>query len=109
MPEGVVPVTTLVVGYPDEDPEQVDRLPAEGVVHQEKYKDYSKEDIDKIYHEKERLPMTADLIKENQLENLAQIFTLKRYTKKDNIHFSKVMLDVLHKQGFMNHEADLPA
>ncbi len=104
LPEGVVPVTTLVVGYADEDPEQVDRLPAEGVVHHETYKDYSREDIDRIYHEKENLPMTADLIRENQLENLAQIFTLKRYTKKDNIHFSKVMLDVLHKQGFMNHE-----
>ncbi len=104
LPEGVVPVTTLVVGYPDEDPEQVDRLPAEGVVHHETYKDYSREDIDSIYREKENLPMTADLIRENQLENLAQIFTLKRYTKKDNIHFSKVMLDVLHKQGFMNHE-----
>ena len=104
LPEGVVPVTTLVVGYPDEDPEQVDRLPAEGVVHHETYKDYSREGIDRIYHEKENLPLTADLIKENQLENLAQIFTLKRYTKKDNIHFSKVMLDVLHKQGFMNHK-----
>ncbi len=104
LPEGVVPVTTLVVGYPGEDPDQVDRLPAEGVIHHEEYKDYSPRDIDQIYEKKENLPLTAQLIKENQLDNLAQIFTYKRYTKKDNLHFSKVFLDVLKDQGFMNHE-----
>ncbi len=104
LPEGVVPVTTLVVGYPDEDPEQADRLPANGVIHHEEYKDYSPGDIDRIYEEKENLPLTAQLIEENQLENLAQIFTYKRYTKKDNLHFSKVFLEVLKDQGFMNHE-----
>ncbi len=104
LPEGVVPVTTVVVGYPNEDPEQVDRLPAEGVVHQEQYKDYSPEDIDRIYSHKENLPLTAKLIEENQLENLAQIFTFKRYTKKDNVHFSKVFLDAIEDQGFMNNE-----
>ncbi len=104
LPEGVVPVTTVVVGYPNEDPEQVDRLPAEGVVHQEIYKDYSSEDIDRIYKYKESLPLTGKLIEENQLENLAQIFTFKRYTKKDNVHFSKVFLDAIEDQGFMNNE-----
>ncbi len=103
LPEGVVPVTTLVVGYPDEDPEQVDRLPAEGVIHHETYKDYSPEVIDKIFQHKESLPLTAQLIEENQLDNLAQIFTYKRYTRKDNLHFSRVLLDVLRDQGFMNH------
>ncbi len=104
LPEGVVPVTTLVVGYPDEEPEQADRLPADGVIHHEKYSDYSEEDIDRIYLEKENLPLTARLLEENQLNNLAQVFTFKRYTRKDNVHFSKVLLDVLHDQGFMNQE-----
>ncbi len=105
LPKGVVPVTTLVVGYPDEDPVQADRLPAEGVIHHETYGDYTQEDIDRIYQEKEGLPLTEALLKENQLETLAQIFTLKRYTRKDNLHFSKVLLDVLDAQGFMNHDA----
>lgn len=104
LPQGVVPVTTLVVGYPNEDPEQVDRLPGEGVIHHETYKDYTPGDIDRIYRHKESLPMTAQLIEENQLETLAQIFTFKRYTKKDNLHFSRVFLDALEDQGFMNHE-----
>lgn len=104
LPEGVVPVTTLVVGYPDEDPEQVDRLPVEGVVHHETYKDYTKEDIDSIYSYKENLPLTARLLEENQLENLAQIFTQNRYTKKDNVHFSREFLLAIERQGFMNHD-----
>ncbi|MDR4987896.1 MAG: NADPH-dependent oxidoreductase [Bacteroidales bacterium] len=103
LPEGVVPVTTLVVGYPDEDPDQADRLPAEGIIHHETYKDYTSDDIDNIYRTRENLPLTAQLIEENQLDNLAQIFAYKRYTKKDNLHFSKVLLDVLRDQGFMNH------
>lgn len=104
LPKGVVPVTTVVVGYPAEDPEQADRLPAKGVVHYEKYSDYSSEDIDEIYAEKESLPITKKLLEENQLETLAQIFTQNRYKKADNLHFSKVLLKVLEQQGFMNND-----
>jgi nitroreductase len=103
-PKGVIPVATLVVGYPDENPELVDRLPLEGIVHYEKYKDYSPEDINKIYYEKENLPATKELLKINQTETLAQIFTQKRYTKKDNEYFSKELLKIIKKQGFMNFE-----
>ncbi len=103
-PKGVIPITTLVVGYPDENPELVDRLPSKGIVHNEFYCDYSNQDIDEIYKEKEALPLTKKLIEENQLENLAQIFTNKRYTKKDNVHFSKSFLKVIENAGFMNNE-----
>ncbi len=101
LPPGVVPVTTLVLGYPDEAPGLTDRLPDKAMIHHETYKDYSPSDIDDIYREKENLPLTAQLIEENELENLAQIFTQKRYTKKDNLHFSKVLLDAIRKQGFL--------
>ncbi len=101
-PEGVVPITTLVVGYPDETPELTDRLPMEAVIHQEKYKKYTAKAIDKFYKEKESLPLTAKLLEENQLETLAQIFTQKRYTKGDNVAFSKSFLRVITRQGFMN-------
>lgn len=104
LPKFVVPVTTLTVGYPDENPPLTDRLPLEGVVHYESYKDFSKNDIDSIYREKESLQQTLDLIKQNETETLAQIFTDKRYTKKDNIAFSKALLNVLEKQGFMNND-----
>ena len=103
-PKGVVPITTLVVGYPDENPELVDRLPYKGIVHDEFYQDYTNQSIDEIYKEKEALPLTKKLIEENQLENLAQIFTNKRYTKKDNILFSQSFLKVIEEAGFMNNE-----
>lgn len=101
LPKGVIPITTVVVGYPDENPGLTDRLPLEGVVHYETYKDYSSEDIDRIYAEKEALESTKALLEENQKETLAQIFTDNRYKKADNLHFSKSLLKVLEDQGFM--------
>lgn len=102
LPKGVVPITTVVLGYADENPGLTDRLPLEGVVHYETYKDYSKEDIDRIYAEKESLESTKALLKENEKETLAQVFTDNRYKKADNIHFSKVFMKVLEDQGFLN-------
>jgi len=104
LPAGVVPITTLVVGYPAENPERADRLPVKSLVHNEKYKDYTPGDIDQMYAEKESLPLTAKLLEENQLDTLAQIFTQKRYTKKDNVHFSKAFLKAIEAQGFMNND-----
>jgi len=104
LPKGVVPITTIVLGYPDETPELTDRLPLEAVIHNEKYTDYTKDDIDRLYEEKESLQLTKDLLIENQKETLAQIFTDNRYTKKDNVFFSQEFLKVLEKQGFMNNK-----
>lgn len=104
LPEGVIPVTTLVLGYPDENPGLTDRLPFSAVVHFEKYKDYSASDIEKIYAEKENLKLYRDLVELNRTKNLAQIFTEKRYTKKDNVNFSLKFLESIKKQGFMNNE-----
>ncbi|MFW5803959.1 MAG: nitroreductase family protein [bacterium] len=102
LPKLVMPVTTLVVGYPEETPELTDRLPLEGVLHQETYRDYSSADIDEIYTEKENLKFTRELLDINKKKTLAQIFTDNRYTKKDNITFSLKLLTTLKKQGFMN-------
>ena len=53
LPEGVVPVATVTMGWPAEIPDQVDRLPLEAVVHRERYRDYSPDMIDDIYRAKE--------------------------------------------------------
>lgn len=104
LPEGVVPVTALVLGMPDESPGLTDRLPLDAVVHKQVYHNYSEQDIDRIYAEKEALQETKDLLEENNKQTLAQVFTDNRYTKKDNILFSKKFLDVITRQGFWNHE-----
>ncbi len=104
LPVGVVPVTTVVLGYPDEAPDMSDRLPLASILHQEIYQDYSDGDIDQIYQHKESLALTKKLLEENQKETLAQVFTDNRYTLKDNVAFSKALLEVLRQQGFMNND-----
>lgn len=101
LPKGVVPVSCITIGYPLKDTELADRLPLNAVIHNETYKDYTKEDIDAIYFERENSELTKKLLKENQLENLAKVFTEKRYTKKDNEHFSELFLKVIKEQGFL--------
>ena len=72
------------------------------VIQKEKYTDFNPNDIDSLYAEKEALQETLDLLKENDKETLAQVFTDNRYTKKDNEFFSEKFLEVIRKQGFLN-------
>jgi nitroreductase len=101
LPKGVVPVTTVTLGWPVEKPEQVDRLPLEAVIHNEIYSDYTSESIERFYREKEGRKDSQQFVDENNKESLAQVFTDIRYKKADNIHFSKMLLQVLEEQGFM--------
>lgn len=100
LPKLVVPIVTLSVGYPAEDPQCSDRLPISAIVHQEGYKDYAPADIDRIFAEKESLKENQQFVSENQKENLAQVFTDIRYTKKDMEFFSQKLMDFIRKQGF---------
>jgi nitroreductase len=102
LPAGVVPVTTVTLGWPAEKPEQVDRMPLNAVIHNEVYMDYADEDIDLYYSEKEDRSDSKKFVTENNKETLAQVFTDIRYKKSDNVHFSNVLLKVLKDQGFFN-------
>ena len=101
LPRLVVPIVTVTVGYPDGQPEQVERLPLEAVVHHETYADYTPAIIDELYRDKEALEVNKQFVRENQKETLAQVFTDVRYTKANNEHFSDVLLNVLKEQGFL--------
>ncbi len=103
LPKGVIPVTTLTLGYSDEQPELTDRLPLEAVIHYDTYSDYSDEEIDKHYQTKELITSNQEFIKENNAKSLAHVFTDVRYKKDDNILFSKALIDILTQQGFMNN------
>ena len=102
LPKGVVPVTTITMGWPDGMPDQIDRLPLEAVVHYETYTDFTPERLDAIYREKEARADNRKFVAENGKESLAQVVTDVRYKKADNVAFSKMFLEVLAKQGFMN-------
>lgn len=101
LPPLVMPLTTVTVGYPDENPVQPDRLSLEAFMHEETYHNYVKEDIDRLYAYKELLPENLRFVEENEKETLAQVFTDVRYTKKDNESMSANFLEVLKKQGFV--------
>ena len=102
LPKGVVPVTTVTIGWPAEKPEQVDRLPLDAVIHNEIYKDYTDESINRFYIEKESRSDSKQFVVENNKQSLAQVFTDVRYKKEDNVCFSKMLIQVLKDQGLMN-------
>ncbi len=102
LPKGVVPLTTVVVGYPDESPELTDRLPLDAVVHYEKYTDYTAAEIDELWAEREESEFTKRLLEENDLDNLARVFTERRYVRRDNLAISESYFALLKEQGFFN-------
>ena len=101
LPQLTMPVATLTVGWPAEEPPLSDRLPMASFVHNETYRDYTPEAIDTYYHEKEELPENRHFCEINQKETLAQIFTDIRYTRKDNEAMSESLLQALKHQGFI--------
>jgi nitroreductase len=100
LPNGVIPITALTIGYPEIVPDQTDRLPLRAVVHYEEYCDYSDGKISEIYQTKERLESSISFIKENGKENLAQVYSEVRYKAKDNVFFSSKLIKFLNQQGF---------
>lgn len=104
LPKLVVPVTTVVLGYPDENPELTDRLPLDAVVHYETYSLFDSNQIQFYYNEKEQMELYKKFVADNNVKNLAQVFTKKRYTTQNNKLFSQSLLDVINKQGFMNNK-----
>ena len=103
LPKGVIPLTTIVVGYPDESPVLTDRLPLEAVVHYEKYTDYTAAEIDELWAEREESAETKRLLEENGLPNLARIFTERRYVRRDNLAISQSYFALLKEKGFFNN------
>jgi len=101
LPAGVVPVATVTMGWPAEIPDQPDRLPLEAVVHCEKYHDFSSQQIDDLYREKEARADSRQFTGENNKKTLAQVFTDVRYTKADNEYFSARYLNAIRNQGFL--------
>jgi nitroreductase len=110
LPDNVVPVVGYSLGYPDENPAPRDRLPLDGLVHQETYNDYDDERIRRIYHNRDvkgwerymSYPELRARIEGSGVENLAQIYTQLKYTRESHQEFSQTVLDYLAEQDFLN-------
>lgn len=99
LPAEVVPVVTVTVGYPAEEPELQERLPLEAIVHHGHYANPSDEVIREFYAEKENLPSSKKFVEENSKENLAQVFAEVRYPRPANEQFSRIYKEFLKNQG----------
>ncbi len=100
LPDRVVPVTTLTVGYPDGESQMSDRLPVEGIVHYESYGDYDEKKIKSLYAEKEDREDSKRFVAENGKETLAQVFTDVRYTRDSCEYFSRIYKDFITEKGY---------
>ena len=110
LPEGVFPVVGFALGWPDEDPPPRDRLPLDGLVHRETYRDHTDAEIREIYRERDRagwdrymsIPRLRELVEEHGVENLAQIYTVVKYTREGHQKYTKTVLEYLATQGFLS-------
>jgi nitroreductase len=83
LPDTCLPVTTIVVGYPDENPGKRDRLPLAAFLHDETYHRLSDAEIDATYAERERLgwerymadPELEARMQARGISSLAQFYT----------------------------------
>lgn len=101
LPQLVMPVATLTVGWPAEQPALTDRLPIDAICHTDTYHDPQPADIDSYYAHKEALPENKEFVSVNHKETLAQVYTDIRYTKRDNEAMSQGLLEALKRQGFL--------
>ena len=69
----------------------------------EKYTDYTAAEIDELWAEREESELTKRLLAENDLPNLAKVFTQRRYVRKDNLAISESYFALLKEKGFFNN------
>jgi nitroreductase len=100
LPSRVVPITTIALGWPDGESVVSDRLPIEAIIHNDKYLDYSDENISNLYADKEAREDSKRFVSENNKQTLAQVFTDIRYTKTDAEFFSKEYLEHIKAKGY---------
>ena len=101
LPQLVFPVATITLGWPAEEPPQSDRLSTEAFVHEETYRPYTPERIDRFYTPKEQLAENRHFVEINHKQTLAQVFTDLRYTRADNEAMSQTLVKALRRQGFL--------
>lgn len=114
LPPSVVPVVGFSLGYPDPDhfPPVRDRLPLEGLVHYDTYRPYSEKRIREIYEQRETkgwerymsYPRLRALIEASGVENLAQIYTVVKYTQESHDQYSETILKYLAEQEFLSQD-----
>lgn len=101
LPDLVVPVASLSLGYPSAKATKPERLPADAFIHHEKYRKDSDEEIARLYKGIDENPENKFFVKENNKESLAQVFTDIRYPESTNLEVSKTYSDLLREKKYL--------
>lgn len=108
LPKGVFPVTSLVVGYPAENPQVRDRLPLDLIIHQEKYQRMTDDEIRASHAERERNAWERYNAIESVRQKLAEVGITKvtdyytsefKYSKELHHRVSEMLIETLQEQG----------
>lgn len=102
LPELVVPVACIALGWPDGEGEETERLPLEAVAYSERYPRMTDAEIMELYRAKDDYAPNAVYVEENGKQSLAQVFTDVRYPRGMNEEFSAKFLETLRRKGFMS-------
>lgn len=92
-----VPVACITLGWPAEEGVSTERLPLQAIVHREKYRHDSDQEIMQLFKSKDEFEPNKKYVEENHKNSLAEVFTDIRYTAEANRIFS---------EKFMKHLAD---
>lgn len=101
LPELVIPVACITVGYPDGEGEDTERLGLDAIRFNGTYPEQSDETIRRLYKDKEEFAPNKKYIEENGKKNLAQVFAEVRYPRAMNEDFSSSFLEFLKRQKFL--------
>ncbi len=99
LPSGTVPVVTVTVGWPAENPPVQPRLPLEAIVHYETYTPRTDSEEAALYADEESLEANKQFVAENGKDNLAQVFAEVRYPRDQAEHFSRLYKEFLKNAG----------
>ncbi|KAJ3137625.1 hypothetical protein HK100_000600 [Physocladia obscura] len=111
LPETCIPITTLTVGYPAENPPKRDRLPTAAYIHNETYRLPDPTEISEIYSKREvngwnrymAMPRLKDAIEEAGIKNLAEFYTSdKKYPESALLQDGTNVLNSLAKKRFVD-------
>lgn len=101
LPDLVVPVASISLGYPADAPAQCERLPLSAIKHDETYRKDSREEVVNLFKAKDELADNKKYVEENAKETLAQVFTDIRYSESVNTAVSESFLTLLKEKGFL--------
>src|SRR5579862_1151317 len=105
LPDTCLPVTTIVAGYPDENPPKRDRLPMSALIHREKYERRSDEELLASYADREMkgwdrymaIPELKQMAEERGITSLAQFYTSEIKYDPDVFEVDSARLQALLK------------